>query len=135
VTQACFSYSQNISSAIFLVLCVLSENTSALDVSSDGLLCSTGEFRSEISKQQVNLSDENTRAALMQTPIIAGALAEAKSLRKYENITKQQVDLSDPQNTASKMQALNTAEFASHPLPNLATTVIRSPNRQNAGQD
>ena len=134
MTQARLLHSRNISLAIFLVLCALSENTSALDASNDGLLCSTAGSRSELSKQHVNLLDENTRAVLMQTPNVAGALPAVKALRTNENIARQPVNLSDPQNQATMSQSLNTVGGASR-LPNLASTVVRSPNLQNARQD
>jgi hypothetical protein len=133
MTQTQFSHSTSISFVLFLALFTLSENASALDAANDAL-CSTSEIRGEISKQHVNLLDENTRSGLMQTPNVAGALPAVKSLRTNENIARQQIDVSGLQNRAAMSRSLNTGGAASR-LPNIASAVVRSPNLQSARQN
>jgi hypothetical protein len=131
MTQAYCSHSTSSLILVFILSCLITENASAVEASSAGLICNTSEVRSGISKQHVDLSDQNSRAVLMQTSNIAGLLAATKSMKQNENIAKQQVDLSNPENRAARMQSLDTAESTSRPLPNLSSTVTRSPNRQD----
>jgi hypothetical protein len=131
MNKAYFSHSTISLVLVFILSFLITENASSVEAASAGLICNTSEVRSGISKQHIDSSDKNSRAVLMKTSRVAGLLPATKSMKQYENIAKQQVDLSNPENRASRIQSLDTAESNSHPLPNLSSTVTRSPNRQD----